>query len=101
MPTRTRGSISGHPLGVHRGYRPGSPNAREYRNAFECCFQEGLFKSEDGKGDPVWFVQVAMHSEGGKLAASGVPTIDKDPYSTEFLIDPFHEEPREAGPWSG
>jgi hypothetical protein len=29
-----------------------------------------------------------------------VPTVDKDPYSTEFLIDPypFHEELREAGP---
>lgn len=37
---------------------------------------------------------------GGAVAASGVPTIDKDPYSTEYLIDPypFHEELREAGP---
>ena len=34
------------------------------------------------------------------MVASGVPTIDKDPYSTEHLIDPypFHEELREAGP---
>jgi cytochrome P450 len=34
------------------------------------------------------------------MVASGVPTIDKDPYSTEYLIDPyqFHEELREAGP---
>jgi 4-methoxybenzoate monooxygenase (O-demethylating) len=33
------------------------------------------------------------------MVASGVPTIDKDPYSTECLIDPypFHEELREAG----
>jgi 4-methoxybenzoate monooxygenase (O-demethylating) len=33
-------------------------------------------------------------------AASAVPTMDKDPYSTEYLIDPypFHEELREAGP---
>lgn len=34
------------------------------------------------------------------MVASGVPTIDKDPYSTKYLIDPypFHEELREAGP---
>ena len=39
-------------------------------------------------------------SGGGDVAASGVPTIEKDPYSTEYLIDPypFHEELREAGP---
>jgi hypothetical protein len=39
-------------------------------------------------------------SGGGEVTASGVPTTDKDPYSTEFLIDPypFHEELREAGP---
>ena len=43
---------------------------------------------------------VRPSSGGGYVAASGVPTIDKDPYSTEFLIDPypFHEELREAGP---
>ena len=43
---------------------------------------------------------VRPSSGGGDVAASGVPTIDKDPYSTEFLIDPypFHEELREAGP---
>jgi 4-methoxybenzoate monooxygenase (O-demethylating) len=43
---------------------------------------------------------VRPRSSGGDVAASGVPTIDKDPYSTEFLIDPypFHEELREAGP---
>jgi hypothetical protein len=37
--------------------------------------------------------------EGGDVVASGVPTIDKDPYSTEYLINPypFHEELREAG----
>jgi 4-methoxybenzoate monooxygenase (O-demethylating) len=34
------------------------------------------------------------------MVASGVPTIDKDPYSTKYLIDPypFHEELREVGP---
>jgi cytochrome P450 len=34
------------------------------------------------------------------MAVSSVPTMDKDPYSTEYLIDPypFHEELREAGP---
>jgi cytochrome P450 len=34
------------------------------------------------------------------MATSGVRTIDKDPYSTEYLIDPypFHEELRESGP---
>jgi cytochrome P450 len=34
------------------------------------------------------------------MVASHVPAIDKDPYSTEYLIDPypFHEELREAGP---
>jgi 4-methoxybenzoate monooxygenase (O-demethylating) len=39
-------------------------------------------------------------SGGGDVAASGVPTIERDPYSTEYLIDPypFHEELREAGP---
>lgn len=39
-------------------------------------------------------------SDGHDPAASGVPTIDKDPYSTRFLTDPypFHEELREAGP---
>ena len=38
--------------------------------------------------------------EGGDMVASGIPVIDKDPYSTENLIDPypFHEELREAGP---
>ena len=38
--------------------------------------------------------------EGGNTATSGVRTIDKDPYSTEYLIDPypFHEELRESGP---
>ena len=43
---------------------------------------------------------VRPSSGGGDVAASGVPTVDKDPYSTEFLIDPypFHEELREAGP---
>ena len=43
---------------------------------------------------------VRPSSGGGYVAASGVPTIDKDPYSTTFLIDPypFHEELREAGP---
>ena len=43
---------------------------------------------------------VRPSSGGGDVAASGVPTIDRDPYSTEFLIDPypFHEELREAGP---
>ena len=37
---------------------------------------------------------------GNGSAASAVPTMDKDPYSTECLIDPypFHEELREAGP---
>ena len=34
------------------------------------------------------------------MVDSGVPTIDKDPYSPEYLIDPypFHEDLREAGP---
>jgi cytochrome P450 len=34
------------------------------------------------------------------MVTSGVPTIDTDPYSTEYLIDPypFHKELREAGP---
>ncbi len=43
---------------------------------------------------------VRPSSGGSDVAASGVPTIDKDSYSTEFLIDPypFHEELREAGP---
>ena len=43
---------------------------------------------------------VRPSSGGGDVAASGVPTVDKDPYSTEYLIDPypFHEELREAGP---
>ena len=38
--------------------------------------------------------------EGADIVASGVPTIDKDPYTTEYLIDPypFHEELPEAGP---
>jgi cytochrome P450 len=37
---------------------------------------------------------------GGDRFASRVPSIDKDPCSTECLIDsyPFHEEMREAGP---
>jgi hypothetical protein len=39
-------------------------------------------------------------SRGGEVAAAGVPTLQKDPYSAEFLIDPypFHEVLREAGP---
>ena len=37
---------------------------------------------------------------GGDTLASRVPAIDKDPYSTEHLIDPypFHDELREVGP---
>ena len=39
-------------------------------------------------------------SDGHERGASGVPTIDVDPYSTEVLTDPypFHHELREAGP---
>jgi 4-methoxybenzoate monooxygenase (O-demethylating) len=39
-------------------------------------------------------------SDGHDRAASGVPTIEVDPYSTEVLSDPypFHHELREAGP---
>ena len=39
-------------------------------------------------------------SDGRDVTASGVPTIDVDPYSTEVLADPypFHHELREAGP---
>ena len=37
---------------------------------------------------------------GGEVAAAGVPTMGKDPYSAEVLIDPYplHQELREAGP---
>src|SRR3712207_8460652 len=30
--------------------------------------------------------------EGGDMVASGIPAIDKDPYSTEYLIDPYRSE---------
>ena len=46
-----------------------------------------------------------VHSTSGgsdrrDVTASGVPTIDVDPYTTEVLTDPypFHHELREAGP---
>ena len=37
---------------------------------------------------------------GGEVAAAGVPTMGKDPYSAEVLIAPYplHQELREAGP---
>ena len=37
---------------------------------------------------------------GNGSARAAVPVLDKDPYSTECLTDPypFHEELREAGP---
>ena len=37
---------------------------------------------------------------GGGAASSGVPVVGGDPYSTEYLVDPypFHEDLREAGP---
>ena len=45
-------------------------------------------------------VPTSSGDPGESGSAASVPKIDKDPYSTEYLIDPypFHEELREVGP---
>ena len=59
-------------------------------------------KAEDGGEEAQRVVRASSDGSGGgeEVAAAGVPTMDRDPYAPEILIDPypFHQELREARP---
>jgi hypothetical protein len=81
--------------GPHRGTSRVDTETRAYVASEECWLASKIGERRPemvgpGNDDPA----------GGEMVASRVPAIDKDPYSTEYLIDPypFHEELREAGP---